>query len=306
MKDKRVLLHIGYHKTATTWFQDNLFPQHDAFATPLDYKQIARAIVWPHPLGFDARATRKSIDQAFKPAWKAGRVPVLSAERLSGNPTSGGFDSKEIADRLAATLPEGRVWIAIREQGAMIGSYYKQYVQEGGTASLKRMLAGDDVLKRIPHFRMEHFEYLPLIRHYQSLFGRDQVLVTLYEEFRARPQAVLARACEFAGVEPPTEELPAGKRRNVSFSDRSIRILRASNGLFAHPYVDQRPVVRLPGRRVVRLALRGLDRAWGRDAGGNRIQMEARRRVAAHYADSNKALAKHLKLDLAEWGYPVA
>ncbi len=306
MANQSVLLHIGYHKTATTWFQDTLFAQHPGFATPLEYKQIARTFVWPHPLHFDAKAARKKCLGELKKAWKSDGVPVLSAERLSGNPTSGGFDSKDIADRLRATFPEARVWIQIREQAAMVGSYYKQYVQEGGTASLHRMLAGDDVLKRIPQFRMEHFDYGPLIRHYQDLFGPDRVLVTLYEEFRANPAAIIGRVCDFAGAPRPQGDLPTAKRRNVSFSDRSTRILRATNGLFAHPYVDQRPAVRLPGRRVPRMLLRALDRAWGKKAGGNRIQLQARQLVGTHYAASNAALEKQLGIELEKWGYPVA
>jgi len=49
-------------------------------------------------------------------------VPVLSAERLSGNPDSGGYDSVHVAEYLAATFPEARVLIVIREQADMLVS----------------------------------------------------------------------------------------------------------------------------------------------------------------------------------------
>ena len=52
------------------------------------------------------------------------KVPVISHERLSGYPHSGGHDSKEIAHRLAAVFPNAKVVIVIREQKSMILSNY--------------------------------------------------------------------------------------------------------------------------------------------------------------------------------------
>ena len=61
-----------------------------------------------------------------------GLSPVVSFERFSGNPFSGGYDSKEIADRLVRVFPDARVLVIVREQRSMIVSTYKKYVREGG------------------------------------------------------------------------------------------------------------------------------------------------------------------------------
>ncbi|MGB0651831.1 MAG: hypothetical protein ACPGQL_01405 [Thermoplasmatota archaeon] len=300
-----VLVHIGYHKTATKWFQERLFPHHPDLV-PLHRDVIAKALVWPHPLHFDPVAARAELLPHLEAAWQEGKVPVLSAERLSGNPTSGGFDAKEIAERIAATLPEARVWMQIREQRAAVASYYKQYVQEGGTARIGRFLAGDGVLKRQPVFRLEHWDYGPLVAQYRDLVGDDRLLVTLYEAFRDDADAVVGKVCAHAGVAVPGSLPDPGRRRNVSYSDLSIRIIRATNGLYAHPYVDHRPLLRLPGRRVPRVLLKGLDRVWGRRAGGKAIQNAITAAVAEHYVAGNQRLAGLLGVDLAERGYAVS
>src|SRR5262245_6185327 len=92
----------------------------------------SREIIRIRPLEFDAAAVRATFEPALRKIRDQGLLPVVSNERLSGHPSSGGYDSKEIADRLAAVFPEGRVLIVIREQHSVIESVYKQYVLAGG------------------------------------------------------------------------------------------------------------------------------------------------------------------------------
>jgi hypothetical protein len=53
---------------------------------------------------------------------------VITDERLSGNPQSGGYDSRELADKTPRTFPDSKMLIVVREQTAIIYSSYKQYV----------------------------------------------------------------------------------------------------------------------------------------------------------------------------------
>ena len=141
MKKAEVLIHIGYHKTSTTWFQKFLFNNSAIrFILPWRNPEILPVLVYPHALDFAPHTCRKYFQAAILEAQNCGLIPALSSEELSGNPHSGGYASKELADRLAAVFPEAKVLIVIREQKSMIVSTYKQYVKVGGTYSLANYL----------------------------------------------------------------------------------------------------------------------------------------------------------------------
>lgn len=300
--DPSVLLHVGYHKTATTWLQHVYFPAHPGIHAPFERPELSRIVVRPHGFTFDAKVARGRLMEGIHGAG-AGQVVALSNERFSGNPASGGVDALEMVDRLAETLPEATVWLSLREQAGIITSYYNQFIKQGGTATLKQFLAGNKPNKRIPLFTTEYFEYLPLVKHFEERFGKDRVLVTLFEEFRDDRDAVLGDVGALAGFDHDPAVVAGEGARNVSYSDRSIRSLRWLNGLFVHPLFHQhfRPMIRLPGHRVVRGVLKVSDRMFG--AGRKTIKPKVKQILGDRYAASNRALGEHLGKDLARWGY---
>jgi len=203
------LIHIGYHKTASTWLQRHLFGKQPGY-TRLD---LDKAIYLQHPFHFDAPAMAR--DYAARLAeTPPGTVAVLSNERLSGHPHSGGHDSKEIADRLRAVFPSARILIVVREQKAAILSSYFQFIKKGGLCSLSNYLnpARDG---HVPLFNPDHFRYDGLIRYYIDLFGRDRVCVLPYEMFRDAPDRFIERLSVFAGT-PPPRSLSTARKVNPS------------------------------------------------------------------------------------------
>ena len=137
-----VLIHIGYHKTGTTWLQRNVFPDASlGFRVGLAKRDIHRLLVRPRALNFDAATCRAEIAKSLGVDEGDDHVPVISSEELCSNPHGGAFLEKELADRLADTLPGARVLIVVREQRAMIASTYKQYVRAGATHSLQTYLS---------------------------------------------------------------------------------------------------------------------------------------------------------------------
>lgn len=129
----RPLIHIGYHKTATTWLQRSVFVSRDAgFALAGSSRDLPSYFANIHSFAFDPTAARDKFGPRVERAEEEGLVPALSAERLSGDPHRGGFDGKLVADRLAETFPEARVLVVFREQGSMLYSLYKQYMKRGG------------------------------------------------------------------------------------------------------------------------------------------------------------------------------
>ena len=308
----RPLIHIGYQKTGSSWLQQFLFTAPAGFAG-VAKPAIREALIKPHALDFDADRARRAIDDAAPEGAGEGLVLALSAERLSGSPHSGGYDAKEMAGRVHALYPDGRVLIVIREQRAMIASSYRQYVDFGGVLPPERYLRPPESgSTRIPLFEPAQFAYDRLIGHYQELFGGDSALVLPYEAFGEAPEDFCRRIVEFAGAtaeEGALASLPFDRQRNVSPGDDVLAVRRRLNRVAADDRVN--PSARIegegPSRRVERLA----ERAGALLPGGagrrfaSRIERAVDALAGGIYRDSNRATQRLTGLDLARYGYDV-
>ena len=302
----RVLLHIGYHKTATTWMQQRFFADPANDFEVLGKGFSARPfLVYPTPLEFDPNESREHYSRPVQAALAAGRTPVFSDERFSGNPFSGGVDSKELAHRLREVFGRARVVIVIREQREMVYSTYVEYVHEGGSASIQTFLF-PQTRYAIPCFRFSHFAYHRLIGCYQQLFGLDRVLVLPFEMLRADPKAFLSRIGEFSGTrcdEPTAEE----RKLNVSPSASWLGLQRRCNPFVFSDDLNGYSIFAVPGakqrlKRLIRKGPRVLPRRL--DA---RMERRLREQVATavrdRYEESNLATQALTDLNLEEYGY---
>lgn len=315
---RKTLIHIGYHKTGTSWLQRYLFGRRDRGFAPLapenglTVKQSAKFMSRYFVYDEDGKLLSpfKSRDdevRALLPGLRPSEasVPVVSAERLSGNPHSGGFDAKAIAGRLADSFPDARVLIVVREQASMILSTYFQYLKIGGTAPLRTYLT-QDYDGRLPGFAPAHLEYHRLIDHYQGLFGKDDVLVLPYETFRNDARSFVAALADFAGAEVDAEleygsEPNKGHPRLVEYRTRFL------NPLICRSSVNSYSSLALP--KAVKPA------RWLRQAMANALPAAAERRFVAklreeikstiegRYADSNARSAELIGADLKSLGY---
>ncbi|MGB3300297.1 MAG: sulfotransferase domain-containing protein, partial [Phormidesmis sp.] len=212
-----LLIHIGYHKTATTWLQQKLFTTESKVFEPLSktdrgHSTLARSFIYDDERyllsPFEQNKTRiqKEIDEIKKAKNNfEGRIPVISHERLSGNPHSSGFDAKKIALMLKESFPESRILIVIREQKSFILSNYFQYLSIGGTDGIEKYLnTRYDGVR--PFFSPSHIKYLPLIKEYYDLFGNRNVLVLPYEMFKNEPSLFVGKLGRFLNAELSVEK----------------------------------------------------------------------------------------------------
>jgi hypothetical protein len=316
MQERPVLIHIGYHKTGTNWLQRHFFVPRTGlrWLGKSGEDHPVRRIVKVSPLEFDAAATRADFDHLLRQVEAEGLLPVVSFERLSGHPFSGGYDSKEIADRLAATFPGGRILVVIREQRSMIVSTYKQYVKAGGPSSLRRFLEPPASRSmRVPWFAFRHFEYDHLLRHYRALFGAEAVLALPFEQFVREPPAFVAEIGRFAG-RPVEEEvlasLPYDAKSNPAPSAIGVALERRRNRLAVRSELNPAPVFESgPMKRLTKVAE------------GSAIESLLPRRLAARseaslreavaeivgnrYAESNRRTAELTGIDLGAYGWTV-
>jgi hypothetical protein len=306
------LVHIGYQKTATTWFQLHLFTRHDlGFSPAASEEALKQRIVKPHDLGFNAATARERLTGPRSRSVEQGLVPVFSAERLSGDPHLGGRDSASIAARLAATFPQAKVLMVIREQQAIILSMYKQYVSAGGLLGLRAYLEDGRGLMNWP-FTFGRFAYDRLILRYHELFGADNVLVLPFELFRSTPRDFVARIVRFTGAsaaEGSLDELPYGAVEHASPRAAAVVLRRRLNRVLRRPLT---PWGRIDSKGRLGEALRDTSRgvgdhapAWLNDALERRMRQIIARAVAGRYEDSNAATASLIGVDLRPHGYAL-
>lgn len=299
-----LLIHIGYHKTATTWMQDVLFKPACSFRPLMSHEEVFAHISGPHPLVFDPEPVRALL-AARMAATPQGHAPVVSSENLSGNPFRGGQDSPETARRLHEIAPEAHILVTVREQMSMASSMYMQYLSQGGTLRPEQFFAGPLDLG-YPLFDPVHLEYHRLIGLYQELFGTERVHVLTYEQFRTEPERFVAAICSIAGVPESsgTATLAAGTGRNVSRPEYAAPLLRRVNHFRSGP-VGPGPVFDLG---AAQLAYRGIGRAArmgpvrGLIRQRNPIKAFVTRCFAGRFAESNRTLAA-LYPDLDLRGY---
>jgi len=199
MINDNLLIHIGYHKTGTTWLQNELFRSENNVFEPLSLQAKGRSTLsWDFLIGQDGyllssfESNKEVIKASLLKILKqkggcCSKVFVLTSERFSGHPHAGGFEAKILANRLNDIFPKAKILIVIREQRSFIKSLYFQYLSKvgAGVLSLKRYLCLP--YDTIPYFSPNNLNFNLLVEYYFELFGRENVLVLPYELFKLDP-----------------------------------------------------------------------------------------------------------------------
>ena len=299
-----LLIHIGYHKTGTSWLQDQLFANTSAGYYSVGGRQPAEAIqqfVIPSPFRFDLQIARSAFEAEIDKGANQGLVPVISHEGLSGNPIEGRYDSCIVADRLQEAFPDARILIGIREQKAMIFSAYRQYVRRDGTRSLTEFIGrGNERTGYAPIFRLDFLEFHLLIEYYQRLFRH--VLVLPLELLTTDPAEYVCRIAAFAGER--TCYSPSTERSNVGWSGLTLEVRRKLNAFFPRDKLGGRQSL---GYRVSRSACAAIDKVvpdWAHQRLERRWKRQIAERVGEMYRDSNQRTSQLIGIDLSDFGYP--
>lgn len=310
MTDAASVVHVGYHKTASSWFQRNFYPHVRSHRYLRDRDLIKEALVVPHAFAFDARTAKAQL------GLDTGGPVIVCEENLSGSFETGGHQgalSKELAVRVHKILPRARIVIFVRHQVDIIASAYAQYVKRGGTHRPRDFLFPGRYRKgpwrdpgQKPLFAFEHFTYVGLIRHYRGLFGADRVHVFAYEDFRADPREFVAAYARTLGLAVDLDQLDF-RSANTAFRHRTLRLSRAFHHLTYGSVADKRCLVPTRHYRTLRTLLERFDASrWaGRKLSSREILgPEIVAFIEQFYARSNRVLAAETGLPLAEYGYP--
>lgn len=235
----KVVIHIGYPKTATTWLQDIFFPNVKNFRF-VNWREANRLILNSDCFAFNPKNFRDEL--------LSGDSNLLISSEFFATAINSGFNygyfSYGISHKLNESFPDATIIIFIRRQQSLIPSAYQQYVKNGGTYSFTRWLYSGEV------FCFEHLIYSRLIEHYINLFGEKQVKVFLFEDFKKNNRKFMENFCQQFGMEVDWDKI------NFNPTNRGLRLLgmpllKVLNHFYKKPVGRKRFICHIPGLTAV-------------------------------------------------------
>lgn len=167
------IIHIGYPKTATTWFQNVFFPNIIGI-NYIDKRTVNKTIVNSNISDFEEENILKKLK--IETQYQI----ILSSETIIGTINEGwkkGANLFENSIKLKKLFPEATIIIFLRNQVELIASAYIQYIKNGGNYSIDKYLNSESL------FSFEHLEFETAINQYINLFRDDNIHIYFYEDF---------------------------------------------------------------------------------------------------------------------------
>ena len=283
------IAHIGYHRTGTNFLQECLFPA------------MGCALFQPSQSGWRFFADETAFDQSAAQAFYAAeqrknlddRPFLISHESLTGTAER---DDLSVPKKLHKLNGEMKVIVVLRSQYDMLRSLYHLHVKGGGTLSYAAF-----VTRAIEGGKSR---YDVMIARLRELFGRDAVLVLLFEDLKRSPEDFATAICAFVGVDPLTA--PPNRRVNASASDSALQLRRVVNDWLD---IGQSP-------KAWKASLRDLGSAVAQKADALSLGLKGspiapvdteavQSAIHAAYVDGNRRLADMIGRPLNDYGYPV-
>ncbi|RLD39205.1 MAG: hypothetical protein DRI74_01575 [Bacteroidetes bacterium] len=238
----QITFHIGFHKTATSWMQQVYFSQHTELELINNFTEPWNDPFISYLINPELPFSKKKCASLFSRVTKDNKQKnlVISAERLSGHPISGGCDNIQIAERIKDCFPEARIIIIKREPRSAIESVYKQVVSEGYVGTLYQFVTTNTWKTKGPS--INYFKSDILIKTYINLFGSQKVLVLEYEDFLKDKQAFIKNIDLFLQVLNKNSISKNSKIINKSLQNKRIRALRILNyfrstDIYPNPFI---------------------------------------------------------------------
>ena len=189
MSDSRVILHVGWPKTATTSMQAELAGYPNLAGKPFGHPMTARAVPTIDAIVRARNWHPDDLDALVEAVRRDRNLPVLlSDEVLIAMPQREWFDNLvgpfEVANRLAAARGDKRVFFTLREPRRQLRSTWLHHVREGRTQTYPQFL------DRVTRDRSEPrgtFAIAALVDRYADLFGVDNLAVGFTEDYTKSP-----------------------------------------------------------------------------------------------------------------------
>lgn len=248
----RLVLHIGVHKTGSTYFQRFLkrnaaqLARHDVgypdFCQRANHRELWLATApvitpWHRSRDLNSQADidrfRVETQTNLARLAKSHPVAIMSSENLLLHETPAAVEG--FRDWLSAIFDEIEIVVFLRRQDYLLPSWYSEEVKfsHPGPPDRGYVVA-----------RQHRWNFAELIRNWSAAFGADHVSAFPFlERFKKDHLAVTRQMLRYLGINEDlgTWDPPARDQANISLSSKACQVVQLLS-----PYV---PVERYDGKR---------------------------------------------------------
>lgn len=269
---------VGPPRTGTSWL-DQTLRGHVGLPEGIKETQFFK---WHYNRGID---------------WYAAHFRNCPADLRIGEICPVYFDFAPARTRIKEHIPDCKIICVLREPIERLYSHYKMMRPFAGFQDFEHTLA------EVPGFA-DSSRYAQHLKAWQDSFGKENVLVLLYDDLEADPQAFLDQVCSFVGIPPiklafsqlgkvdPWGRTNAPKSRLLAFAANRLFFWLVSHRMY----------------RVLKI--------WQRSsfwsfcfAGGDEygpMREETRARLQREFLVEIEALEQLLGRNLSAWQYPAS
>ena len=240
MINKEIFIHVGLHKTASTFLQQEVFPQFKSvllIANPeTQHNKAFNQLMYADDCFYSPNLVIQEINKI-----KSDRI-LISDECFSGQPLFFLSNNKTIiAKRLADLFPDAKIILFIRGQKDLMLSLYSQYLtRRNGVKNILELFRHPDFineLKKHPYYKrkpvpafgyysVHGFSHLDCFLHYEtihlykSLFKSVHVL--LYEDILHNPNKIKISLEKIIGEKLANQAIDFSKKINTSLKHQDF------------------------------------------------------------------------------------
>lgn len=296
-----VYVHLGIHKTGSSFLQKEFFPKYDGkicFLNRSELSQFKAYVLTADDFDFDANNALGLFKDALGGKSDCEKV-IISDEEFYGNPYIASIDRKRNFDRLFEIFGNTLSCVVfLRNQQSLLNSLYNQYVKTGGTASFNKFLS----YKKYPlNFSLSYLIYDRYISYLKKVLGKDRIKVYLYEDFLENKLDVLSDLNHFItnSHKDLSAIVDANKKVNSSLKNGNIPLLRIINKFTSSPK-EPFLLLSLNFHKIIRRIFLGLNFSFSKKRNYKLVSSNDIKIVS----DSNERLNTICpELDLSKYGY---
>lgn len=286
---------VGAPKCGTTAMNDYLSQHPEIYMAPKEIHYFGR------DLKIRERISEEEYFQKFKEA---------GDNKIMGEASVWYLFSKTAAEEIKSFSPEARILIMLRNPIEVIHALHSQHLFDGNedVFDFKKALSFDEKRRRGVHLSdsVDFFETPPYkdsvffseqVKRYLNVFGKKQVHIILYDDFKTNPGKCVSETLQFLGVWP-----------NIDIDYKVINPSRQIQSFYLHRLIKKPPsklkkTARMifPSRKLRHIIMSNLLKWNTRVKRRKQISAKLKEELRDYLIEDITSLSKIIEKDLSGW-----